>query len=65
MRDAAVTLSTACATCWGQRGAWIRYVVAVAPRSGNADIVRASQLQHAVEGMHSYVDFSHPTFVRT
>jgi hypothetical protein len=33
--------------------------------SDNADIARASQLQHAVEDMHSYVNFSHPTFVST
>src|SRR5215212_10319127 len=34
-------------------------------RSGNADIVQASQLQHAVEDMHSYVDFGRTTFVHT
>src|SRR3712207_3815510 len=32
--------------------------------SGNADIARASQLQHAVEDMRSYIDFGRTTFVR-
>jgi hypothetical protein len=31
--------------------------------SGHADIVPTSQLQHAVEGVDSYVNFSRPTFV--
>jgi hypothetical protein len=34
-------------------------------RSGNADVARASQLQHAVEDMHSYVNLSRTTFVQT
>ena len=34
-------------------------------RSGNADIARASKLQHAVEDMHGHVDFRRPTFVHT
>jgi hypothetical protein len=33
--------------------------------SGDADIARASQRQHAVEDMDRDVDFSHPTFVYT
>jgi hypothetical protein len=33
--------------------------------SGKADIARAPQLQHTVEGMHSYVNFGHTTFVKT
>src|SRR3712207_4589765 len=33
--------------------------------SGNAGIARASQLQHAAEGMHSYVNLSRTTFVQT
>jgi hypothetical protein len=37
------------------------------PRLGSddADIARASQLQHAVEDMDRHVHFSHPTFVHT
>ena len=37
------------------------------PRLGSddADIARASQLQHAVEDMDRHVHFSHPTFVYT
>jgi hypothetical protein len=31
----------------------------------DADIVRASELQHAVEDMDRHTDFSHPTFVYT
>ena len=31
--------------------------------SGHADIVPTSHLQHAVEGVDSYVNFSRPTFV--
>jgi len=44
-----------------------RILAKVLPRlgSGNADIVRASQFQHAVEDMHSHVDFGLPTFVYT
>jgi hypothetical protein len=51
-----------------QRGAWIRDVYAMTQcpfGSDDADVIRASQLQHAVEDMHSYVNFSHPTFVST
>lgn len=33
--------------------------------SGNADMIGASQVQHAVEGMHSRLDFSRRTFVYT
>ena len=33
--------------------------------SGNADVIRASQLQHAVQDVHSYVNFGCTTFVRT
>jgi len=33
--------------------------------SDDADIARASQLQHAVEDMDRHVHFSHPTFVHT
>jgi len=35
------------------------------PESVDADIVRASQLQHAVEDMDGHVHFSCPTFVHT
>jgi site-specific recombinase XerC len=34
-------------------------------RSDNADVVRASQLQHTVEDINRHVDLSHPTFVYT
>jgi len=33
--------------------------------SDDADIVRASELQHAIEDIDRHVDFSHPTFVYT
>src|ERR1700722_7810476 len=32
---------------------------------GHADIVRASHLQHAIEGVDRHVNFSRPTFVYT
>src|ERR671932_168280 len=34
-------------------------------RSGKADVVRASQLQHAVEDIYSYVNLSRTMFVQT
>ena len=51
----------------GQRGARIGHVDAVAqprPGSSDADIVRASQLQHAVEHMDGNVHLGRPTLVR-
>jgi hypothetical protein len=33
--------------------------------SGDADIVRASELQHAIEDIDRHVDFGHPRFVYT
>jgi Transposase len=33
--------------------------------SDDADIVRASQLQHTVEEINRHIDFRHPTFVYT
>ena len=33
--------------------------------SDDADIVRASELQHAIEDIDRHVDFGHPTFVYT
>ena len=33
--------------------------------SGNADIARASKLQHAVEDVNGDIDFRRPTFVHT
>ena len=33
--------------------------------SDDADIVRASERQHAIENINRHVDFSHPTFVYT
>jgi hypothetical protein len=33
--------------------------------SGHADIVRASHLQHAIEGVDSHVNLSRPTSVYT
>ena len=37
------------------------------PRLGSDDayIFRASELQHAVEGMNTHLHFGHPTFVYT
>src|SRR4051794_14989337 len=47
-----------------QRGAWIRGAVALTPtpsRSGEADIARASQLQHAIEDVSGDVHLGRPT----
>ena len=47
---------------------WIKdasMMTPIALESDDADIVRASQIQHAVEDIDRHVDFSHPTFVYT
>src|SRR3954449_9587885 len=52
----------------GQRGARIMGAVALTPTrsgSGDADIARASQLQHAVEHVDRDVHLGRPTLVRT
>jgi hypothetical protein len=33
--------------------------------SDDADIVRVSELQHAIEDIDRHVDFGHPTFICT
>jgi hypothetical protein len=55
----------------GQEAAWCRDQRNVCndpnPRVGSddADIVRASQVQHTVEGIDAYLNFGYPTFVYT
>src|SRR3954451_16202345 len=54
-------------TCAGQRGAWIMGAGALPPTpsgSGNADVVRASHLLHAVEHVDRHVHLGRPTLIR-
>jgi Saccharopine dehydrogenase NADP binding domain len=52
---------------WVQRGAGIKGAAALTPAptcSGDADVVRASQVQHAVEHVDSDVHLGRPTLIR-